>query len=55
MRLADLKQLYDKTEKQVENLMDKLRNEGELRGKVEENYRVEVSSLKRVVELYKGE
>jgi hypothetical protein len=54
MKLADLKELYDRSEKQVEGLMEKLRGEGELRGKVEENYRIEVSSLKRVVELYKG-
>jgi hypothetical protein len=54
MKLSDLKELYDRSEKQVEGLMEKLRAEGVLRGKVEENYRVEVTSLKRVVELYKG-
>lgn len=54
MKLADLKELYDKSEKQVENLMEKLRGEGDLRGKVEENYRLEVGSLKKVVDLYKG-
>jgi hypothetical protein len=54
MKLADLKELYDRCEKQGEGLMEKLRGEGELRRKVEENYRIEVNSLKRVVELYKG-
>lgn len=52
MKLNDLKELYDRSEKQVESLMDKLKNEGELRSKVEENYRVEVGSLKRVVALH---
>jgi len=54
MTVAHLKKANEEQENHVESLMKKLQDSQEIEGKMEENYRQELKSQRKVAELYRG-
>ena len=52
--LENVKKSNEEQEQHIERLMEKLRDAQDMEAKLEENFRQELKSQKKIAELYKG-